>query len=156
MGKFRAAVLYSIAILITVVTSMGYIRSAGVFWFCIGLIVVLAGVATCTLEPVSSRIFRHRPPVGTSTAARQLLIERSRAMVTDVHNKARATRNKKTVKEHLEAHRDFPAVRQYLSERSKDAIWGRIAVVAPESTMDGTLHSILEDIDRLEQEWGLK
>jgi hypothetical protein len=65
MRKFRAALLYSIAVLVSIATGTGYIHNAAIFWFCVGLIVVLVGVATCTLEPVSSRIFHKKttPPM---------------------------------------------------------------------------------------------
>ena len=85
------------------------------------------------------------------------LLRTARSMVTDVHSQMRTRANKRTAKELLELHRDFPTIRPYLSERSRTAIYGRTSVVAPsQSTMDGTLHSILEDIDLMEQERGLR
>ena len=57
----------------------------------------------------------------------------------------------------LEAHPSFPGIRPYLSKQSNRARWGRMAVVPPdESTMHGTLISILEHIDRMERKWALR
>jgi hypothetical protein len=113
MRNFRAGLLYSVAILVSVAAGTGYIRDAAVFWFRIGLIFVLAGVATYTL-PVSSRIFHHRrqPSVEEqSLGTRRALIATWRGMITDVHETRRARHNKKSVTELLEAHPTFPSLR---------------------------------------------
>lgn len=111
------------------------------------------------------------PPM--SQDARRALIERWRAMITEVHRTTRATPPRraplaasvelppepepKSVTELLESHPAFPSIRAYLSDKSKTSLHGRVMVVAPSgSAMDGKLHYILDDIDRLEREWGLR
>jgi len=161
MRNFRTALLYSIAILVAVAVSAGYIHNAPVRWFCIGLIVVLAGVAVCTLEPVYSRILPNRQQSSgteeSSGAERRALIDSWRVMVTEIHAKTRDWANKKTVTELLESHPDFPSIGSYLSERSKAAIFRQVSIIpAEDSTMPGALQSISDDIDRLERRWGLR
>jgi hypothetical protein len=65
--------------------------------------------------------------------------------------------NWKSVTHLLEAHPSFPSIRPYLSEESREPLYKRVFIVPPSaSAMDGLLHSILDDIERMEREWGLK
>jgi hypothetical protein len=85
------------------------------------------------------------------------LIKTWRAMVTDVHTKVQKRGSKESVMKLLEAHPAFPSMRPYLSERSKGPLHSNILIVAPRgSTMDGLLHSILDDIERMEKDCGLR
>jgi hypothetical protein len=87
---------------------------------------------------------------------RQARIARWRRMVMETHIAMQRQRNK-TVTELLERHPDFPSIRSHLSERSKEGLSGRRLILRPDqSTMDGALHSILDDIDRMEDAWHLK
>src|SRR5260370_41740607 len=94
------------------------------------------------------------PVAESPRESRRLLIERWRAMVTEVHAKTQKSRRPRPVREVLEAHHAFPSIRPYLSEESKNGLHGRMFVVSPSgSAMDGALHYILDDIDRMEREW---
>jgi hypothetical protein len=86
---------------------------------------------------------------------RQALICAWRAMVTTIHTRMQVPGNKSTTTELLERHSAFPSIRTHLSERSKQALGNTIIVPPDGSTMGGALHSILDDIDRTENEWGL-
>jgi hypothetical protein len=157
MRKVRTTLWFSIAILVMVATGTGYVHNVAIFWFCMGLIVVLVAAAICTLEPVSSRILGQTPSQTGSSPRAQVLIQRWRNMVSEIHAQMLTRGNRDSIASLLEAHSTFPSIRPFLSERSQAAIWGSVSMVPPDqSSMPDALHSILEDIDRMEEKWGMR
>jgi hypothetical protein len=86
-------------------------------------------------------------------AKRETLIADWRAMVANIHIASHQT-NDATVTALLEQHPSFLTYRPYMSEATKKSIYGRTIVVPPsQSTMSGTLHCILRDVDSLARAW---
>jgi len=82
----------------------------------------------------------------TKAEKQAALITSWRQMVIDVRRAV--DRNDVTVDYALHQHQAFPSIRPYLSEDTKDAI----SKLRAEQSLEGTM----DDIDRKEQEWGLR
>jgi HNH endonuclease len=96
--------------------------------------------------------------VPIADAERRQLIQQWREMVNTIHKQTRMKKNEsRSVTSLLEVNADFLRLKPYLSQRSRDAIYNRTFIVAPDqSEMSGTLHAILHDIEDLEKSWGLR
>jgi hypothetical protein len=92
-------------------------------------------------------------------AKREQLIAAWRGMVHAVHNEMHelALRGlSQPIAASLESHPEFLTLLPHLREGTRRAIYGRIALVAPEnSSMDGALHAVLDDIAMIERDWAL-
>ena len=133
-------------------TNRGLPYSAG--WLILGITFVAASFLAWRHENEHVHAGQGTP---SPRDERQALIASWRAMVTDVHLK-RIKNYGKPVIQVLEAHPSFPSLRPYLRDDARRTILdGRTAVVARDgSAMDGKLHILLDEIDRLEHEWGLR
>ena len=94
-------------------------------------------------------------------AKRESLIKAWREMVVAVHHQQRESQmhstEPPTITALLERHPDFLSFRPYMSDRTRDGVWGRMSIVPPkQSTMSGSLHSILSDIDDMAKRWGIE
>ena len=106
--------------------------------------------------PVTPTVAGPVPP--DATGDRKERIRRYRQMVQAVHEQSLRPENEsKSVTWLLEQNLDFLEFRPYLSTSSFAAIYHRTIIIPPgRSEMDGTLDSILGDIDKLEESWGLR
>jgi len=96
-------------------------------------------------------------PAPASETERRQLIGRWRKMVMTINKQTRMKKNaSRSVTSLLEMNPDFLTLKPYLSERSKDSVYGRTTIVPPDqSEMSGALWALLDDIERLERSWGL-
>ena len=86
---------------------------------------------------------------------RQALIIEWRSMVTEVHNQMKTSEENSAAKL-LEAHTSFLSLRPFLSQETRDGLFGNSIIVPPKkSTMVGSLHSLLDDVENVEKQWGL-
>lgn len=132
--------------------------------------VLIAGFGMCAwglYETLGRKKDRHAHPSDSPGAlpsghsrqtddVRRNAIAAWRAMVTDIQNQMQGSDNASAVTALLEAHPTFPAIRPYLSENTTKALWGRHFFAGPsDSTMAGSLHLVLADIEKKELEWAV-
>jgi hypothetical protein len=109
---------------------------------------------------INSHAGLQEPGMKPVVVDRREQIREWRRMVTEVHSKQlEITHNGElaSMTALLEQHPAFLSLRPLLSAETKRFLWGRTYLVPPgSSTMDGRLHAVLTDIERLEKEWGLR
>ncbi len=76
-------------------------------------------------------------PAPTSETERRQLIERWRKMVMTIHIQTRMKKNESlSVTSLLEVNPDFLTVKPYLSQQSKESVYGRMMIVPPDQRRD--------------------
>ena len=89
-------------------------------------------------------------------AKREHLIAKWRDMVGDIHKTLVSSEEPMSATAILERHPDFLTYRPLMSDHTRSAIYGTTMVVPPDqSTMNGSLHCILRDIEGIEKMWGI-
>lgn len=108
-------------------------------------------------------------PKPYSLQERLEMIKTFRAMISEVHHSQEHPKNlfsafwlmvtvtpQRPLARLLEGHPAFLSLRPYLSAETMKVVWGPPLAPPKHSTMDGRLYAVARDIDRLEEEWGLR
>jgi hypothetical protein len=90
-------------------------------------------------------------------AKREALIKSWRGMVYRIHrDMTRPGAESKPTVAWLKEHPEFLSLKPHLDDQVISTLYGRVWVSSlPNSSLEGSLHRVLQDIDRIEEEWGL-